>query len=72
MGQKLYIRADTTTAIGVGHIMRCIALAQAWQQASGEVTFLSYCESEVLRQQILREGFGLISIDRPHGLPKRW
>jgi UDP-2,4-diacetamido-2,4,6-trideoxy-beta-L-altropyranose hydrolase len=70
MGQKLFIRADATTAIGVGHIMRCIALAQAWQQASGEVTFLSYCESEVLRQQILREGFGLISIDRPHPAPE--
>ena len=27
----LFIRADATTQIGTGHIMRCIALAQAWQ-----------------------------------------
>lgn len=65
MGQKLYIRADAATAIGVGHIMRCIALAQAWQQARGEVTFLSHCENEVLRRRILWEGFGLISVDHP-------
>jgi len=65
MGQKLFIRADATTAIGVGHIMRCIALAQAWQQARGEVTFLSHCENEELRRRILWEGFGLISVDHP-------
>ena len=65
MGKKLIIRADATTAMGIGHIMRCIALAQAWQQASGEVTFLSHCENEVLRQRILWQGFGLISVDHP-------
>ena len=67
MGQKLFIRADATTAIGVGHIMRCIALAQAWQEKGGSVTFLSHCENEVLRRRILREGFGLISVDHPGG-----
>jgi spore coat polysaccharide biosynthesis predicted glycosyltransferase SpsG len=70
MHPKLFIRADVTTAIGIGHIMRCIALAQAWQEKGGSVTFLSHCENEVLRQQILREGFGLISIDRPHPAPE--
>jgi len=32
----MYIRADATTQIGTGHIMRCIALAQAWQDQGGQ------------------------------------
>jgi len=66
----LIIRADATTEFGIGHIMRCLALAQAWQKGGGDVIFLSCCESEVLRQRIQREGFGLISIDRPHPAPE--
>jgi len=32
----LYIRADADGKIGTGHIMRCIALAQAWQDQGGK------------------------------------
>lgn len=35
----LLIRADASAAIGTGHVMRCIALAQAWQDAGGRTTF---------------------------------
>ena len=34
------IRADASPEIGTGHVMRCLALAQAWQDAGGSVTFL--------------------------------
>ena len=60
----LYIRADADSQIGTGHIMRCIALAQAWQDRGGEVTFISRCDSEPLKQRINDEGFILISMDR--------
>jgi len=63
---SLFIRADATTQIGTGHIMRCIALAQAWQDHGGKVTFLSHCESEALRQRILDEGFDFIPIEKPY------
>lgn len=60
---SLYIRADADAKIGTGHIMRCIALAQAWQDQVGEVTFISHCETDALKKRIQSEGFRLISLD---------
>ena len=34
-GQDLVIRADASAHMGTGHVMRCLALAQAWQDAHG-------------------------------------
>ena len=38
---RLLVRADGSPAIGAGHLMRCLALAQAWQDAGGEAQFLT-------------------------------
>ncbi len=64
--RHLFIRADASTAIGSGHIMRCIAFAQAWQERGGHVTFLSHCPNEALQQRIIKEGFELVFVKRPH------
>jgi UDP-2,4-diacetamido-2,4,6-trideoxy-beta-L-altropyranose hydrolase len=37
----MLVRADAGEKIGVGHVMRCRALAQAWQDDGGEAVFLS-------------------------------
>lgn len=62
----LYVRADANGKIGTGHIMRCIALAQTWQDSEGEVTFISHCESNSIKERIIKEGFGFVSIEYPH------
>jgi UDP-2,4-diacetamido-2,4,6-trideoxy-beta-L-altropyranose hydrolase len=38
-GGLLVVRADATPAMGLGHAMRCLALAQAYRDAGGEVVF---------------------------------
>ncbi len=38
---RLVVRADASPAMGTGHAMRCLALAQAWRDRGGEVTFRS-------------------------------
>ena len=65
----LLIRADAYRAIGTGHVMRCIALGQAWKVNGGNVLFTSYCESDVLQSRLNEEGFSYIPIQKPHPHP---
>ncbi len=65
MIETLFIRADANTQIGSGHLMRCLALAQAWKKQGGNVTFISDCGSESLRNRITGEGFELVLIEKP-------
>jgi UDP-2,4-diacetamido-2,4,6-trideoxy-beta-L-altropyranose hydrolase len=65
----LVIRADANAQMGTGHVMRCIALAQAWQDRGGGVTFLSHCDSDQIKQRIQDEGFTFIPIEKPHPDP---
>ena len=65
----LLIRADAYRAIGTGHVMRCIALGQAWKVYGGNVLFTSYCESDVLQSRLNAEGFSYIAIQKPYPHP---
>ena len=49
--------------------MRCLALAQAWQDNGGKVVFISHCESEALGQRLTAEGFDFISLGKSHPDP---
>jgi UDP-2,4-diacetamido-2,4,6-trideoxy-beta-L-altropyranose hydrolase len=66
---NLLIRADASIQTGMGHLMRCLALAQACQAHGGEVVFLSHCQSLAVRQQIRDLGFDLIALKESHPAP---
>ena len=63
----LLIRADASVSIGTGHIMRMIALGQAWQAQGGEVHFLCSEITPALEQRLASEGFHLSRIHSPLG-----
>lgn len=63
---SLIIRADVTAEIGTGHLLRCLALAQAWH---GRVLFLSYCESSFLKKRVKEEGFKILPVKTMHPDP---
>ncbi|MCM2284582.1 MAG: UDP-2,4-diacetamido-2,4,6-trideoxy-beta-L-altropyranose hydrolase [Desulfobacula sp.] len=59
----LFIRSDATPAMGTGHVMRCLALAQAWKKRGGTVTFITHCPSPSILKRIGSEGFCLIQME---------
>ncbi|MFH0966852.1 MAG: UDP-2,4-diacetamido-2,4,6-trideoxy-beta-L-altropyranose hydrolase [Methanobacteriota archaeon] len=66
----LVIRADASPEIGAGHVMRCLALAEAWLDKGGEVFFVSVGSSPSLEERLKREGMGFIPINKGAGTPE--
>jgi len=52
----LVIRADGDTRMGTGHVMRCLALGQAWQDEGGKVALVMAPAAPALESRVQSEG----------------
>jgi UDP-2,4-diacetamido-2,4,6-trideoxy-beta-L-altropyranose hydrolase len=62
MAGTLLVRADASVEMGSGHVMRCLALAQAWQDAGGDVVFCAARSTAALDQTLASEGVRLVHL----------
>jgi len=63
----LLIRTDASIQIGTGHLMRCLALAQAWQDAGGQTVFLMATKAPALESRLQSEGMEIVHLSVQSG-----
>jgi UDP-2,4-diacetamido-2,4,6-trideoxy-beta-L-altropyranose hydrolase len=59
--RSLVIRADASSDMGAGHLMRCLALAQHWRADGGEVTFVTNTARPRMSERVVGEGFEVVA-----------
>ena len=62
-------RCDGTPQTGLGHVMRCLALAQAWQDEGGTAAFAMAAQSAATEARIRAADAGFVSLSSVGRLP---
>ncbi|MCW5300591.1 UDP-2,4-diacetamido-2,4,6-trideoxy-beta-L-altropyranose hydrolase [Herbaspirillum lusitanum] len=60
---NIFFRANAYAAIGTGHVMRCLSLANAFAGTAATTYFVGHIDDVVLRDWIVRKGHRLVLLD---------
>ena len=63
---KVAMRVDASPAMGSGHLVRCLCLADALQEHGAEVLFVCHTLPAHLAAQVAAHGHSLVRLPRPH------
>lgn len=67
---QIFIRADAGASVGTGHLMRCLALGQAWKDRGGDVLFATACSNPSLLERLTAENFEVSGPELPEKPPR--